>query len=82
MNWYKNSKFSQTTGLLQSLLALRPQMAQAAQDVYNSWEQDADGLDVDVGGGGICDEISQAMSSVIVSNIPGVDITEGGMSTE
>lgn len=64
--------------LYQQLLRLRPKMAQAAQEVYNAWEQDADGVDEELGGGGICDQISEAISSVIVSSIRGANVTEGG----
>ncbi len=58
-------------------MTLRPQMAQAAQEIYDDWAQDVEGLDVMVGGGGICDQITQAIAGVIVES--GVaDITEGG----
>jgi len=58
--------------------ALRPQLAAAAQSVYDEWEQDADGLDFELGSGGICDRISEAMASVIVGSIPDVQIADGG----
>lgn len=53
-------------------------MAFAAQQVYNSWEQDEEGMDTELGGGGICDEVSQAIAHVIVQNIHTADTAEGG----
>lgn len=52
-------------------------MAFAAQKIYNSWEQDEDGMDFELGGGGICDQIANEISHV-VSRIPNAEITEGG----
>ena len=46
-------------------------MAAEAQKIYDNWE------DLDFGGG-ICDEISQSIGGVIVSNIPSVQIVDGG----
>jgi len=34
-------------------------MAECAQKVYDSWEQDADGVDIEFGTGGICDYIAE-----------------------
>lgn len=53
-------------------------MAREAQEIYNAWEQDDEGLDFDFGGGGICDQVSQAISGVILQHIPGVETVEGG----
>lgn len=64
--------------LYQQLFVLRPQMARAAQEIYNDWEQDDEGLDFQFGGGGICDQVSQAISSVISEHIPEVDTVDGG----
>lgn len=49
--------------------ALKPQMAQAAQSVYDQWEQGGE-FD-ELNGGGICQDIAEAMASVINSNIIG-----------
>jgi len=54
--------------LIQSIKALRVQLAQAAQGVYNEWEQDEDGYDEIYGGGGICDDVAEAMVNVIHNN--------------
>jgi len=64
--------------LYHQLFALRPQMVHEAQEIYNSWEQDGEGLDFEYGAGGICDQVSQAISGVIAQHIPGVEVTEGG----
>ncbi len=64
--------------LYQQLLRLRQQMAFAAQRVYNSWEQDENGMDADLGGGGICDEIANVISGVIAQYVRNAEIAEGG----
>ena len=53
-------------------------MAQAAQLIYDQWDQSGEEGDLQSGFGGICDEISRAIGGVIVENIPDVDITDGG----
>jgi hypothetical protein len=63
--------------LLEILLTLRPQLALAAQAVYNEWNQNTEAMTDEVfGGGGICDAITNAMWSVLSAN--GIDCTEGG----
>lgn len=64
-----------TSRLYQQLLALRPAIAQAAQAVYNEWEQE-DECDV----GGICDEIERAISSLISMRIRNASTTDGGQA--
>lgn len=64
--------------LQSQLIALKPEMIAAAQKVYDEWEQDEEGLDIELGGGGICDQITQALADVIVSNIADVEIVDGG----
>lgn len=59
-----------------ALLALRPQMAAAAQKVYDSWDQ-SDEFD-DHGGGGICDSVAQDIGMVIMNAIPGVETDDYG----
>lgn len=54
-----------TATLATDLERLRPQLAQAAQKVVDAWEQDEEGMDEVYGGGGICDDVAQAMASVI-----------------
>lgn len=60
-------------GLYQQLLALRPAIAQAAQKIYNEWNQE-DECDT----GGICDEIASATAHVIASTIRNISTTDGG----
>ena len=54
---------------------LKPQLAKAAQEIYDNWDSE----DPDCGGGGICDLVAGAMGDVITSkaeNSP--DISDGG----
>ena len=60
-----------TSPLLKELLKLRPQMAKSAQAVYDDWDEEESG-------GGICDEISGALSDVIADHILDIDVEEGG----
>lgn len=58
---------------------LRPLLAAAAQEVYDHWEQDADGFDDEFGTGGICDGVSSAMGGVLAKNgIDNLDISQDG----
>lgn len=75
MNW---QSLIAGASLKQELLLLRPQMAQAAQEVYDGWEQDDQGVDEELGSGGICDAISQAIGGVIASSIDTVELADGG----
>lgn len=69
---------AQETSLKDKLEMLRPQMVEAAQAIYNQWEQDEEGVDIEYGGGGICDQINQAIQGIIVGNIEDIDVMEGG----
>jgi len=69
---------AQELNLKTKLNTFKAQMAQQAQEVYNDWEQDEEGLDPELGGGGICDRITQAIQDAIVNNIEAVEVTEGG----
>ena len=50
-----------------------PQLAQAAQQIYNAWTQNDDGYDDMYGGGGICHNIAEAMCGVL--NSQGIECT-------
>ena len=62
-NWYRKAAGS----LLAKLEDLRPGLAAAAQNVYDGWQQDEDGIDEILGGGEICQDIAEAMADVIAS---------------
>lgn len=79
MNWYTKSQTT-VNSLKSDLFALRPQMAQAAQVIYNEWQQDADGIDEEFGSGGICDQVNQAISDLISERIPVAFVIEGGQA--
>jgi hypothetical protein len=54
-----------------------PQLLQAAQHVYDQWEQDDEGYDEEYGGGGICHDIADAMSGVLSNhNIEAVTFSQ------
>lgn len=56
---------------LSDIQALSPLFATAAQEIYNVWEQDEDGMDVELGSGGICDLIADAIVARIHENLGG-----------
>lgn len=56
------------------LSRLRPQIAAAAQNIYDAWSQDEN----DDFGGGICDEIAREISGIIAANIADVELDEYG----
>lgn len=62
--------------LLAKLKELRAEIARRAQEVYDAWEQDEDGIDEELGSGGICDRISDEISSVLSD--AGIDSVAGG----
>ncbi len=62
-----------STPLRARLMALRAEMAQKAQQVYDEWDPE------DIGGaGGICDEIAQEIAGVIANRLGDVEIVDGG----
>lgn len=65
--------------LKNELIQLRTQMAQAAQQVYDEWEQDEEGIDEVLGAGGPCDQIAQALAGIVVTNTA-ADVTDGGQA--
>lgn len=64
------------TPLIHRLGTLRPALARAAQGVYDDWDQG--GSDNEYGGGGICDNVAQALAVVVNGALPDVTITDGG----
>ena len=47
------------------VFALIPQSLEAAQKVYDEWEQDEDGHDVELGTGGVCQDIASNIADVL-----------------
>lgn len=58
----------QLASISQITNAVKIQMASAAQSVYDSWEQDDNGNDEELGEGGICDGIADALMEVLGSH--------------
>jgi hypothetical protein len=65
---------------MQTLMALRPHMAAAAQQVYDAWDQ-SDEHD-EYNGGGICQDIAEAIADVIYSQFPGDNYNAGTVSAQ
>lgn len=62
---------------------LTPLLVRAAQEVYNEWNQDEEGMDAELGGGGICQDIADAISGVLSNH--GIEVTtvdSGGMGEQ
>jgi hypothetical protein len=64
--------------LQKALLRLRPQIAQAAQKIYDEWDQGSEGTDLELGEGGICDEIAREINGIVAQNIPDVETDDYG----
>lgn len=69
-------KLASKTQLYNQIEALKPQLAAAAQKVYDAWDaSDEEYGDWQVGAGGICHLIADAMLGVIYDNIPDIKAT-------
>lgn len=66
------------TALATRLETLRPDFAREAQKVVDGWEQDEDGEDEELGQGGICDRVANAMAGLAARAISRVKVTDGG----
>lgn len=53
---------------MRNIEQLRPRLATAAQKVYDAWEQDDEGWCEELGTGGICQDIADAIAGVLVDN--------------
>lgn len=80
IDWiHKNCKFAQQKSpLYMALMQLRPQIARAAQGIYDAWEQDENNMDEEYGVGGICDEIAGAVEGIVSSSLPDVEVDDYG----
>ncbi len=63
--------------LLFRLKTLRGDLSAAAQEIYNEWSQDSEGVDIVYGAGGICDAIADAITDIVASNLD-VKVSHGG----
>lgn len=54
--------------LFRTLWKSRHAMAAAAQHAYDQWKQDENGMDEELGSGGICQDIAEAIADVISTN--------------
>jgi hypothetical protein len=64
MNWWKAAGVGEMD-LRGRLEALRPLFVAAAQEVYDSWDQDDDGYAEGLGYGGICHLVADAIGEVL-----------------
>lgn len=53
---------------ISDIKGLLPNMATAAQKAYDHWEQDEEGMDPELGAGGICQDIAEEISGVLASH--------------
>jgi hypothetical protein len=53
-------------------------MAAAAQKVYEEWTQDEEGVDEELGCGGICDQVARVIEGEIAEHIGNAELLEGG----
>jgi hypothetical protein len=63
---------------IKSIKPLLKTIIQAAQNEYDSWGQDEDGIDLELGEGGLCQDIADAISNILNSN--GIDACGVGQS--
>lgn len=62
---------------------LTPLLVKAAQEVYDGWDQDENGMDAELGGGGICQDIAEAISGVLNKHgIEATTVDSGGMGEQ
>jgi hypothetical protein len=63
--------------LKQKLESLRPDLAQAAQRVVDEWELDEEGLDPELGAGGVCDRVAEALLETVYDRVEGIEAAFG-----
>lgn len=68
--------------LRQRLLALRPAIAQAAQKIVDEWQVDEEGLDPELGAGGVCDRVADAIIETLYANVDGIEAAPGAPEGE
>jgi hypothetical protein len=69
MNWFKRAAYPrmQQTPFYSALMNARPQLAAAAQRIYDAWDQSHPDGDPELGFGGICQDIAEAIADVVGS---------------
>ena len=68
---------------IKQLVPLLPRLAQAAQQAYDQWDQDEEGEDVELGFGGICQDIAEEMAGVLSgAGIEAITIDSGGVGEQ
>lgn len=75
MNFKQKLDEALKTDLRQQLETLRPQIATAAQNIYDQWQGEND---EEIGAGGICDEIANEVSNIITSEIDDIKLDDWG----
>jgi hypothetical protein len=69
-------------GLIARLNALRPVIADAAQKVVDEWQLDEEGLDPELGAGGICDRVADAIIETLYAHLEGIEAAPGAPEGE
>ena len=68
---------------IQKVKSLIPQLAKAAQKVYDDWAQDEEGYDEELGEGGICQDIADSMAYIMSENdIDSYVVDSGGVGEQ
>lgn len=63
--------------------SLIPELVSTTQHVYDNWQQNDDGYDEELGEGGVCQDIADAMAYVMDSNgIDSMIVDNGGMGDQ
>lgn len=60
---YRKYITNDNSDILSFLNSILPNLAKAAEIEYNNWNQNEEGIDEELGGGGICDRIADSLSS-------------------
>ncbi len=68
--------------LHQRLQTLRPAIAAAAQKVVDEWQLDEDGLDPELGTGGVCDRVADVIIDTLYGHLEGIEAATGAPEGE
>jgi hypothetical protein len=68
---------------IKQLVPLLPRLALAAHHAYDQWDQNEEGEDVELGFGGICQDIAEGMAGVLNNaGIDAITIDNGGVGEQ